>query len=131
MAAWEVERMVIMFQEERLKMSQRILFTKQSPDMVFAVTKVTAIKLNVLQFGKFINQSFVNDKLLIPIPSGGLELVLPYPRLQEVSHFEMRITEQRRFTRNRSYHLRIKRTATVTDKHSWMLLVTYFLNKTQ
>ena len=76
MAAWEVERMVIMFQEERLKMSQRILFAKQSPDMVFAVTKVTAIKLDALQFGKLLNQSIINNKLLIPIPSGRLELML-------------------------------------------------------
>ena len=99
MAAWEVERMVIMFQEERLKMSQRILFTKQSPNAVLIVG-IIMVKLDALQFGKLINQSFVNNKLLIPIPSGRLELVLPDPRLQELGHFEMRITEERRFTRN-------------------------------
>ena len=76
MAAREMERMVIMFQEERFKMCQGILFTKQTPDMVFTVTKVTAIKLDALQFGKLLNQSIINNKLLIPIPSGRLELML-------------------------------------------------------
>ena len=76
MAAREMERMVIMFQEERFKMCQGILFAKQAPDMVFTVTKVTVIKLNALQFGKLLNQSIINNKLLIPIPSGRLELML-------------------------------------------------------
>ena len=66
MSTGEMERAVIVLQEERFKVSQRVLFAKQAPDAVFEIG-ITVDKLNGLHFGKLFNQGFINDKVLFSV----------------------------------------------------------------
>ena len=68
MSPLEVKTMIVMFQEHRFKMRQRILFAKQAPDAVSAI-RIAIVELNGLQFSKFFNQSFVDDEMLVAVLS--------------------------------------------------------------
>ena len=76
----EVERMGIVLQEERLKVSQGVLFTKQAPDAVLKVW-MAVVELYGLHLGELGNQGFIDDEMLLAIFTGRLVLVLPYPGL--------------------------------------------------
>ena len=70
-----MERAVVVLQEERFKVSQRVLFAKQSPNVVIEV-RIATVKLYGLHFGKLFYQDFINDKVLFTIFSRLLVLML-------------------------------------------------------
>ena len=48
---------------------------------------------------------------------------------QKLRHLEVRITEQSRNTHNRSHHLSIEGTTTITNQEAWLLTVNQSTNK--
>ena len=62
MAAGEMIRMAVVFQEQRFEMCQCILFTKQAPDAVLAIG-MAGVKLNGFQFRELLYQGFVDDEV--------------------------------------------------------------------
>ena len=48
---------------------------------------------------------------------------------QKLRHLEVRITEQSRNTHNRSHHLSIEGTTTITNQEVWLLTVNQSTNK--
>ena len=63
-----MERAVVVVQEERFKMRQRVLLTEQPPDAVFVI-RATIVKLDGLHVGKLGYQLFVDDEVLLAILS--------------------------------------------------------------
>ena len=120
MTAWKVERAAVVLQEERLKVRQRVLLAKQTPDAVFEVG-IAIVKLDGLHFGKLINQGFVNDEILLAVLSWRLVLMLAYALLQEFRHPEMRIAQQGRNAHDGSHHLSIERPTAVTNQEVRLL----------
>jgi len=112
----EMERAVVMLQEERLEMCQMILFSEKTPYAVFVFIG-TMIKLHGLQCGKLLNQNFVYDKVLYAILARGFVLMCAYSLPEERRHLEMRIAEQGRQSHNGRKHLRVERSATIADQH--------------
>ena len=112
MTAREVERVLVMFQEERFKVRQRILLAEQAPDTVLEVWFAIA-KLDGLHFGELFNQGIVNDEVLLAVLSWRLVLMLANALLQELRHPEMRIAQQGRNAHDGSHHLSIERPAAV------------------
>ena len=114
--AGEMVRPAVMLQEERFKVRQRVLFTKQSPDAVFTVW-TASVKLYLLQFCKLPYQCFVNDKMLLAIHARRLILMLADALTQKLRHLEIWIAEQGRKSHGGSNHLRIECSATVAYQH--------------
>ncbi len=110
-------------------MCQCVFFSEQSPNSVFEVG-IAVVELNSLQFCKLFNQGLINDKVLLAILSRGLVLMLTNTLFQKLCHLEVRITEQSRNTHNRSHHLSIKGTTTITNQKVWLLTVNESTNKT-
>ena len=71
----EVETIIVMFQKQRFKMRQCVLFTKQAPYAVFELG-ITGVELNCLQSGKLFNQGFVDNKVLVAVLPWGLVLMV-------------------------------------------------------
>ena len=78
MTAGEVERMVVVLQEERFKVRKRVLFAEQTPDTVFVIRAVIVTlgfaawlvqELDSLHFGELLNQGFINDEILVAVLS--------------------------------------------------------------
>jgi hypothetical protein len=65
-----------MFQKQRLKVGQCVVFAKQAPDTVFVVG-IAAVELYGFQLGKLLNKSFIDDELLDAILTGDLYSCLP------------------------------------------------------
>ena len=108
MAAGEVKRSVVELQEERLKVSQRVLFAEQAPD-TFSEVGITIVKLDDLHFGKLRNQGFIDDEVLLAVLSRRLVLMFADALPQELRHPEVRIAQQSRNARDGSHHLSIER----------------------
>ena len=115
MTAREMERAVVMLQEHWLKVRQRVLLAKQTPDAV-AEVGMAVVKLNGLHLGKLLNQGFVDDKPLVAVLSRRLVLMLADALLQELRHPEVRIAQQSRDTSNGSHHLSIESSTAVANQ---------------
>ena len=87
-----MKRAVVVFQKQRFKPRQCVLFTEDSPYLIFIIG-VATVKLVNLHFGKFGNQRLVNDKLLLAILPLRLVFVPSNPRTQELRHAEMRMPQ--------------------------------------
>ena len=128
MAAGDVERTVVVLQEEWLKVSQRVLFAEQAPDAVLKVRSAVS-KLSGLHFGELLNQGFIDDKVLVAVFSWRLVLMFADALLQELRHPEVWIAQQGRNAHDRSYHLSIERSAAVAYQEVWLLTVYQFTDE--
>ena len=77
--------MAVMFQEERFKMCQRVLFAKHPPDAVF-VAGIAVVELYSLQLGKLLNQSLIDGEVLLAVLSWRFVLMFTYALFQELRH---------------------------------------------
>ena len=68
MTTGEVERAIVVLQEDRFKVRQCVLFSEQAPDTLLEVW-MAIVKLDNLHFSKLINQGFINDKDLVAVLS--------------------------------------------------------------
>lgn len=71
----EMMGIVVMFHEHGLIVSQSILFAEQSPDAV-SVIRIAAVKLNLFEFGKLLDYSFIDDQPLIAVLAWSFVLML-------------------------------------------------------
>ena len=120
---WEVERAIVMLQERRLEVRQRIMLAKEPPHAA-CIIGVVVVKLSGFQFCKLPNQSFINNEMLVAILAGRLVLMLTNTLGEELRHPEMRIAQQCRHAYDGREHLGIERTATVPHQQVRLLAVT-------
>ena len=90
--AWEVERVLVMFQEKRFKVRQRVLFAEQTPDTLLKVG-IAGVKLDGLHFGELLNQGFINNEVLVAVLSWRLVLMLTNALSEKLRHPEMWIAQ--------------------------------------
>lgn len=88
MGTREMKRVVVVFQKQRYKPRQCVLFTEDSPYLIFII-RVTAVKLVSLHLCKFGNQRLINDKLLLAIQPLRLVFMPSNPCTQELRHAEI------------------------------------------
>ena len=124
----EVETIIVMFQEQRFKMRQCVLFTKQAPDAVFELG-ITGVELNCLQSGKLFNQGFVDNEVLVAVLPWGLVLMVADALPKELGHPEVRIAKYGGYAYNRGNHLSIERTAAVANQQVGFLAVNQFIGR--
>src|SRR5574344_117787 len=111
-SAREVITVVIVLQEQRFKMSQCVLFTKESPHPILVI-RITTVKLCGFEFPKLIDECFVDDNFLVTVHAWSLVLMFANASAQEVRHLEMRIAKEGGDAHNRRKHQDKKSTATV------------------
>ena len=128
MTTGEVERAVVVLQEERFKVRQCVLFAEQAPDVVLEVG-AAVVKLDGLHFGELLNQGFINDEILVAVLSRRLVLMLADALFQELCHSEMRIAQQGRNARDGSHHLSIESSAAVANQEVRMFTVYQFADE--
>ena len=66
MSTWEVKGVVIMFQEQWLKVRQRILLTEESPN-AYLIIYITAVELMGFHFLELADKLFVDGEVLLAV----------------------------------------------------------------
>ena len=124
----EVERLVVVLQEERFEVCQCVLLAEQAPYSVFVV-RIAVVELYGFYFGKLLNQSLIDGEILLSVLSWRFVLMLTNALLQELRHLEVRIPQQGRDTHDGCQHLGIERTTAVAHQKVWLLTVNKFTDE--